>query len=62
MHTARLVRATVIAICAIGIAGMIAGSIADNNGIALTFGLITATSILCLMVATAVAGDQRPSE
>lgn len=59
MSTARLVRRVVIAICILGIAGMIAGSVADNNGVALTFGLVTAVSILCLMVATAVAGDQR---
>jgi ABC-type Na+ efflux pump permease subunit len=45
----------VIGVCAIGIAGMIVGSVADNNALALTFGLITAAAVLCLMVATAVS-------
>ena len=34
----RLVRAAVFLVGAGGIAGMIAGSIADNNGVAITFG------------------------
>jgi hypothetical protein len=46
----------VLAVCAAGIAGMIAGSIADNNAMAMTFGLATAVAVLCLMVATAVVG------
>ena len=33
---------------------MIAGSVADNNDVALTFGLLTAAAVACLMVATAV--------
>jgi multisubunit Na+/H+ antiporter MnhB subunit len=56
----RAVRRDVIAVFVLGIAGMIAFSIADNNGGALTSGLITAAASLCLMVATAVtpkAGD-----
>jgi hypothetical protein len=36
---------------------MIAGSIADNNGVALTAGIVTAIAVLCLMVATAVTGN-----
>ena len=36
--TARVVRRVVIAVCVIGIGGMIAGSVADNNAVALTFG------------------------
>jgi hypothetical protein len=40
-----------------GIAGMIAGSIADNNGAALTAGLITGVAALCLILATAVSQD-----
>ena len=39
-----------------GIAGMIAGSIADNNGVAVTFGLITAAATLGLILVTASAG------
>jgi hypothetical protein len=39
-----------------GIAGMIAGSIADNNGAAMTAGIVTAVAVLCLIVTTAVTG------
>lgn len=55
MSRARVVRWVVIVVCAAGIAGMIVGSVADNNAVALTFGLITAAAVLCLMVATAVS-------
>jgi hypothetical protein len=55
MTRARVVRWVVIGVCAVGIGGMIVGSVADNNDVALTFGLITAAAVLCLMVATAVA-------
>ena len=37
-----------------GIAGMIVGSIADNNGIAITFGLVTVVAAICLMLVTSV--------
>ena len=53
--TARVVRRVVIAVCVVGIAGMIAGSVADNNAVALTFGLVTAGAVACLIVATAVS-------
>jgi len=53
--TARVVRRVVIAVCVIGIGGMIAGSVADNNAVALTFGLVTAAAVACLIVATAVS-------
>ena len=33
---------------------MIIGSIADNNAVALTFGLVTAAAVACLIVVTAV--------
>jgi hypothetical protein len=46
----------VIAVCVGGVAGMIVTSVLNHNGAALTFGLITAVAILCLMVATAVTG------
>jgi ABC-type Na+ efflux pump permease subunit len=52
--TPAAVRVAVIVVCAAGIAGMIVGSIADNNAVALTFGLITAAAVACLIVATAV--------
>jgi hypothetical protein len=47
----------VVAVCVGGVAGMIVSSVAGSNGAALTFGLITAAAVLCLMVATAVAAD-----
>ena len=52
--SARAIRRVVIAVCVGGIAGMIVSSIADNNGAALTFGLVTAVAVLCLIVATSV--------
>ena len=55
----RAVRRIVIAVCVAGIGGMIASSIADNNGAALTAGLVTAVAVLCLIVATAVTGGGR---
>lgn len=54
--SAQAVRRFVITVCVAGIAGMIAGSVADNNGIAITAGIVTAIAVLCLMVATAVTG------
>jgi len=48
----RILRVTVIGICVAGIGGMVAGSIADNNGAAVTSGLITAVAVLILMTAT----------
>lgn len=57
--SARTVRRLVVAVCAAGIAGMIVGSIADNNAVAMSFGLVTAVAVLCLMVATAVTGGGR---
>ena len=33
---------------------MIIGSVADNNAVALTFGLVTAAAVACLIVVTAV--------
>jgi hypothetical protein len=49
-------------VCVLGIAGMIAASIADNNGAALTAGLVTATAVLCLIVATAVTAPARTAQ
>jgi len=57
MSRARVVRWVVIGVCVVGVAGIIGGSIADNNAVALTFGLVTAVAVVCLMVATAVAGS-----
>lgn len=52
----RAVRRVVVTVCVVGIAGMIVGSVTDDNGVALTFGLLTAGAVACLIVATAVAG------
>src|SRR3954467_5875252 len=54
MSRARVVRWVVIGVCVVGVAGIVAGSIADNNAVALTFGLVTAVAVVCLMVVTAV--------
>ena len=43
-----------------GIAGMIVGSIADNNGTAITFGLITAVAAVCLILVTSVSATPAP--
>jgi hypothetical protein len=60
--TAVAVRRVVLAVFVLGIAGMIAFSIADNTGGALTAGLVTAAASLCLMVATAVGGGRGDDE
>ena len=52
----RVIRWVVLAVCVGGIAGMIAGSVADDNSLTLTFGLVTAAAVICLIVATAVSG------
>lgn len=52
--SSRIVRRVVIVIFVAGIAGMIAGSVADRNGVAITFGLATAVAALALILVTAV--------
>ena len=52
----RWIRRIVLAVFVAGIAGMIVGSIADNNGTAITFGLISATAAVALILVTSVAG------
>ncbi len=52
----RSVRRLVLAVFVGGIGGMILGSILDNNGLAITFGLVTATAALGLILVTMVAG------
>lgn len=51
----RTIRRIVIVVFVIGIGGMIAGSIMDNNGFAITFGLITAVAALALVLVTQIA-------
>jgi hypothetical protein len=56
---AAAVRVATIVISGAGIVGMIIGSIADNNGVAITFGLLTAAAVLCLITTSAVAPPRR---
>ncbi|MDQ3757736.1 MAG: hypothetical protein M3394_07795 [Actinomycetota bacterium] len=58
----RAVRPVVMAVCVVGIAGMIATSVADATGAALAFGLLTAGAVLCLVVASAVAAGDAPAD
>lgn len=51
----RWIRRLVIVVFVAGIGGMIAGSIADSNGVAITFGLITAVAAIGLILVTSVA-------
>ena len=51
----RTIRWLVIAVFVGGVVGMIIGSIADDNGVAITFGLLTAAAALGLILVTAVA-------
>ena len=52
--TTRTVRRLLVAACVGGIAGMIATSIADSTGGALTFGFLTAAGALGLVLVTVV--------
>ena len=54
----RRIRALVIAVFVVGIAGMIVGSIQDNNGTAVTFGLLTAAAAVGLLLVTSVGGTE----
>ena len=53
--SALAVRRAVVAVCVAGVIGMIVSSVADSTGGALTFGLVTATAVVCLIVVSAVA-------
>ena len=50
----RAIRRIVYVVFVAGIAGMIVGSIADNNGIAITCGLVTAAAAAALILITSV--------
>jgi hypothetical protein len=55
-----VIRGVVLVVCIGGIAGMIIGTVAtdNNNGVVMTFGVITAVSVLTLIVSTmAVRGS-----
>jgi hypothetical protein len=51
----RWIRRIVIVVFLAGIAGMIVGSVADNNGVAITFGLLTAAAAVGLILVSSVA-------
>jgi len=53
---ARWIRRAVLVTCVLGIAGMIVSSIAERTGAAITFGLVTAVAVVCMVLVTAVAG------
>ena len=57
MTPLRVLRTVVILLCAGGITGMIVASVAgNNNGWVVTFGLLTAVSVLVLMACSTAAG------
>ena len=66
MTRARLIRRAAAAVFVAGIAGMIIGSLADNNnGAVVTAGLCTAVAALVLLAVNAVsgpAGSRAPDE
>jgi hypothetical protein len=51
----RTIRRIVFVVFLAGVAGMIVGSIEDNNGFAITFGVISAFAALTLIIVTSVA-------
>jgi hypothetical protein len=52
--TIRQLRTTVSIVSVLSIVGMIVGSVKDNNGIAITAGMVGAVGILCLVVGNAI--------
>ncbi|HEX9258026.1 MAG TPA: hypothetical protein VF855_00715 [Acidimicrobiales bacterium] len=52
-----VLRVAVAIVCVTGIAGMIIGTVAtdNNNGVVITFGLISAVAVLVLIASSAVA-------
>lgn len=56
--SARAIRRIVIAVCVVGIAGMLAGSITSHIGVAITAGVAAAVGVLCLILVTAAAGPE----
>ncbi len=55
----RAIRQIAVAVSLAGIAGIIYGSIAENNGVAVTSGLVTAVGALVIILVTSVAGPER---
>jgi len=58
----RILRIVVIVLCAGGITGMIVASVAgNNNGWVVTFGLLTAVSVVVLMAFSSAANRASPA-
>ena len=55
------VRRLLVAVCLLGIPGMIVTSIADSTGGALTFGLATAAAVFGLILITSVSARPPPA-
>src|SRR5947207_141842 len=53
---ARWIRRGVVAVCAAAIIGIVAASVTEHVGAAITFGLIAAVAVVCLVLVTAAAG------
>ncbi|MEY2435867.1 MAG: hypothetical protein QOH64_3138 [Acidimicrobiaceae bacterium] len=53
---AQWIRRIVIALSALGVAGMITASITNHIGLAITSGMVAAIAVLCLILVTAAAG------
>jgi dipeptide/tripeptide permease len=61
LNRLRVVRLVVLGLCAIGIVGMIAASVAgNNNGWVVTFGLLAAVSVVVLMAFTSATRATAP--
>lgn len=56
------VRALTMSTCVLAIAGMIVGSIDGSTGWPVTFGIIAAVAVLCLLVATSVTSRARSAD
>ena len=56
------VRRIVLGVCVVGVAGMIATSIADAADGALAFGLVTAVGVVCLLVVSSVVSAGAPAD
>jgi hypothetical protein len=50
--TLRVLRIVVVVVCVAAIGGMIAGSVANNDGLAITSGLVAGVAVVVLMAAT----------
>ena len=55
----RLVRVTSVVVCAGGVAGMVATSVADSTDGALAFGLVVVAGALALLLLGAVVPERR---